>query len=68
MCYQMKIGRQITGFEQVTKLYVLRNRAAKGLNESRKCCLVKLLSSILTPNPSGYQQFSLELNLTALQH
>jgi hypothetical protein len=68
MRYRMKIGGQITGFEQVTKPYVLRDGAAKGLNESRKCCLVKLLSSMLTPNPSGCQRFSPELNLTACQH
>jgi hypothetical protein len=40
MRYRMKIGGQITGFEQVTKPYVLRDGAAKGLNESRKCCLL----------------------------
>jgi hypothetical protein len=34
--YWMKIGSQITGFAQVTKLYVLRDGAAKALNESRK--------------------------------
>jgi Protein of unknown function (DUF3435) len=34
--YRMKIGGQITGFAQVTKPYVLRDGAAKGLNESRK--------------------------------
>ena len=33
--YRMKIGGQITGFAQVTKPYVLRDGAAKGLNESR---------------------------------
>jgi hypothetical protein len=37
MRYRIKIGGQITGFEQVAKPYVLRDRAAKGLNESRKC-------------------------------
>jgi hypothetical protein len=36
MRYRMKIGGQITGFEQVTKPYVLRDGAAKGLNESRE--------------------------------
>jgi hypothetical protein len=35
--YRMKKGGQITGFAQVTKPYVLRDRAAKALNESRKC-------------------------------
>lgn len=34
--YRMKIGGQITGFAQVTKPYVLRDGAAKALNESRK--------------------------------
>jgi hypothetical protein len=34
--YRMKIGGQITGFAQVTKLYVLRDGAAKALNESCK--------------------------------
>jgi hypothetical protein len=34
--YRMKKGGQITGFAQVTKLYV-RDGAAKALNESRKC-------------------------------
>ncbi len=33
--YRMKIGGQITGFAQVTKPYVLRDGAAKVLNESR---------------------------------
>ena len=33
--YRMKIGGQITGFA-VTKPYVLRDGAAKALNESRK--------------------------------
>ena len=37
MRYRMKIGGLITSFEQVTKPYVLRYGAAKGLNESRKC-------------------------------
>jgi hypothetical protein len=37
--YRMKIGGQITGFAQVTKPYVLRDGAAKALNESRKCSL-----------------------------
>ncbi|KFY96390.1 hypothetical protein V500_02463 [Pseudogymnoascus sp. VKM F-4518 (FW-2643)] len=32
--YRMKIGGQITGFKQVTKPYVLRDGAAKALNES----------------------------------
>ncbi|KAH6667257.1 hypothetical protein B0J14DRAFT_603092, partial [Halenospora varia] len=32
--YRMKIGGQITGFAQVTKPYVLRDGAAKALNES----------------------------------
>jgi len=35
--YRMKKVGQITGFAQVTKPYVLRDRAAKALNESRKC-------------------------------
>jgi hypothetical protein len=35
--YRMKKGGQITGFAQVTKPYVLRDGAAKTLNESRKC-------------------------------
>jgi len=35
--YRMKKGGQITGFSQVTKPYVLRDGAAKALNESRKC-------------------------------
>lgn len=35
--YRMKKGGEITGFAQVTKPYVLRDGAAKGLNESRKC-------------------------------
>jgi hypothetical protein len=43
--YRMKIGGQITGFAQVTKPYVLRDGAAKALNESRKCCPEILLSS-----------------------
>ena len=34
--YRMKKGGQITGFVQVTKPYVLRDGAAKALNESRK--------------------------------
>jgi hypothetical protein len=34
--YRMKIDGQITGFAQVTKPYVLRDGAAKALNESRK--------------------------------
>jgi nitrous oxide reductase accessory protein NosL len=34
--YRMKIGGQIAGFAQVTKPYVLRDGAAKALNESRK--------------------------------
>jgi len=34
--YRMKIGGQITGFAQITKPYVLRDGAAKALNESRK--------------------------------
>ena len=33
---RMKIGGQITRLKQVTKPYVLRERAAKTLNESRK--------------------------------
>jgi hypothetical protein len=33
----MKKGGQITGFGEVTKLYTLRDGAAKGLNESREC-------------------------------
>jgi hypothetical protein len=37
MRYWMKIGGQITGFELVAKPYVLRDGAAKGLNESREC-------------------------------
>lgn len=32
--YRIKIGGQITGFTQVTKLYVLRDGATKALNES----------------------------------
>ncbi|KAH6668376.1 hypothetical protein B0J14DRAFT_675079, partial [Halenospora varia] len=32
--YRMKIGGQLTGFAQVTKPYVLRDGAAKALNES----------------------------------
>lgn len=43
--YRMKIGGQITGFKQVTKPYVLRDGAAKALNESRKCFSEILLSS-----------------------
>lgn len=35
--YRMKIGSQITGFAQVTKPYVLRDRAAKTLDESYTC-------------------------------
>jgi hypothetical protein len=35
--YRMKKGGQIIGFAQVTKPYVLRDGAAKALNESRKC-------------------------------
>jgi hypothetical protein len=35
--YRMKKGDQITGFAQITKPYVLRDGAAKALNESRKC-------------------------------
>jgi hypothetical protein len=35
----MKKGGQITGFTEVTKPYYLRDLAAKGLNESRKCFL-----------------------------
>jgi hypothetical protein len=35
--YWMKKGGEITGFAQVTKPYVLRDGAAKALNESRKC-------------------------------
>ena len=35
--YRMKKGGEITGFAQVTKPYVLRDGAAKALNESRKC-------------------------------
>jgi hypothetical protein len=34
--YRMKKGDQITGFDQITKPYVLRDGAAKALNESRK--------------------------------
>ena len=33
--YRMKIGGHITGFAQLTKPYVLRDGAAKALNESR---------------------------------
>jgi hypothetical protein len=33
----MKKGGQITGFAKVTKPYCLRDKAAKGLNESYKC-------------------------------
>lgn len=43
--YRMKIGGQITGFKQVTKPYVLRDGAAKALNESRKYCPKISLSS-----------------------
>jgi hypothetical protein len=43
--YRMKIGGQITGFKQVMKPYVLRDGAAKALNESRKCFPEILLSS-----------------------
>ena len=43
--YRMKIGGQITGFKQVTKPYVLRDGAAKALNESRECFPEILLSS-----------------------
>jgi hypothetical protein len=43
--YHIKIGGQITGFAQVTKPYILYNRAAKALNESRKYCPEILLSS-----------------------
>jgi hypothetical protein len=35
--YRMKKGGKITGFDQVTKPYVLRDGAAKALSESRKC-------------------------------
>ena len=35
----MKKGGQITGFAEVIKPYCLRDGAAKGLNESRKCQL-----------------------------
>jgi hypothetical protein len=34
--YRMKKSGQITGFDQVTKPYVLRDGTAKALNESRK--------------------------------
>jgi nitrous oxide reductase accessory protein NosL len=34
--YRMKKGGEITGFEAVTKPYVLRDGAAKAFNESRK--------------------------------
>ena len=37
--YRMKKGGLITGFAEVTKPYTLRDGAAKGLNESRKCQL-----------------------------
>ena len=40
--YRMKKGGQITGFAQVVKPYVLRDGAAKGLNESRKCAFSSL--------------------------
>lgn len=43
--YRMKKGGQITGFAQVTKPYVLRDGAAKALNESRKCPPSAILSS-----------------------
>jgi hypothetical protein len=45
--YRMKKGGQITGFAQVTKPYVLRDGAAKGLNESRKCLPSHLAGSLL---------------------
>lgn len=32
----IKKSSQITGFTRVTKSYILRDRAAKGLNESHK--------------------------------
>ena len=48
--YRMKKGGQITGFAQVTKPYVLRDGAAKALNESRKCLLLTLMDPILTSN------------------
>lgn len=35
--YRIKKGGQITGFAQVTKPYVLRDRAAKALNKSCRC-------------------------------
>ena len=35
--YRINIGGQITGFAQVTKLYVLRDSNTKALNKSRKC-------------------------------
>ena len=34
--YRMKKGGQITGIAEVVKLYTLRDRNTKGLNESRK--------------------------------
>jgi hypothetical protein len=46
--YRMKKGGQITGFAEVTKPYCLRDGAAKGLNESRKCQLPLLPSCAFT--------------------
>jgi hypothetical protein len=35
--YEMKKGGEITGTAKVVKLYTIRDRMAKGLNESCKC-------------------------------
>jgi len=46
--YRMKVGGEITGFGQVLKPYNLRDGAAKGLNESRKCPVLYNSGIILT--------------------
>jgi len=68
--YRMKVGGEITGFGQVLKPYNLRDGAAKGLNESRKCPILYYPSIILTQglSISGCKRFPPEQNSAACKH
>jgi hypothetical protein len=67
--YLMKKGDQITGFAQVTKLYNLRDGAAKAFNESRKCPVTSAVFLLTWASlHSGCERFTSELDVAAFQY
>ena len=65
----MKKGGQITGFAQVTKLYNLRDGAAKAFNGSRKCPVISAVFLLTWASlHSGCERFTSELDVIAFQY